>query len=156
MSRNTTKTPAVKKAKTDCPENRPQKKNPCFYLEEKNSMSDKIKDLSDKFEAQIDPVIELKNGTTHSMKVSEAIKDNWERTSKIQDHLQVIDDRTLVLKELQTVFTMIKELIVRFNKYVLPVLKFIVGAVSVYYAIKFLFTTPNTGEALKKIWTLIF
>lgn len=85
-------------------------------LQEKQSETkDVINKIADLIQEKIDPVVEVENGSVHQMLQSDAIRQVWNKVSEqgekinsIDSRLQVLDDRTLILGEMQAFWNTLK------------------------------------------------
>lgn len=68
--------------------------------------------------------IELKNGKTFHKTQPEAIKDSWERINHIQTKIEAIDNRTLVLDEINEMMNSYRLLKKRSAKFFMPFFRF--------------------------------
>lgn len=77
----------------------------------------------ERLESNIDPVIELRNGEVHNKRMSEAVKESWKKIQDIYDRIEKLDERTLVLKDIEQMVDGFKLFKTKFNKYFTPLLK---------------------------------
>ena len=89
-----------------------------------------IQNFKNEILEKIDPLIELKNGEIYKKRLSEAVKDSWERINDIQSkqeqHAQMlkrIDDRTMILEEIEKIVKDYQSLKSRTSKYIKPIIK---------------------------------
>jgi predicted HAD superfamily phosphohydrolase len=97
------------------------------------SLENKIKDL----QKNQDPFIDLKNGEMHRKRMSEAVKESWEKIHNIDTRLEKIDERTLVLQEITEMVNNYKNFHIKAKKYVFPFLKYFFIALITFSVIKY-------------------
>lgn len=127
----------------------------CLLPRTEITMLKEIKALDEKFEQRIDPFIELKNGETHQKRLSEAVKDSWERINHVQEKLEKIDSRTVVLDDISIMVESYKTFKSKSKRFLLPVFKAISVTVIIGYLIYFFmkkgFTVSSFFEAIGKL-----
>lgn len=124
-------------------EGRPHQPQDCYFIDERGLIVDFMDNLNksvSELKDATDPIIELKNGTTHNKKMSQAVKDSWEKLHSLDSKLQQLDERTLVLKDIGLIIDAIKQIHARMKKYLYPILKVAAALTGLIIVIRYVIT----------------
>jgi hypothetical protein len=104
-------------------------KSKCPYIvKEHKELTKQFDDMNTKIDYLHNSVtepIELINGKTQYLTQKEAIKDSWENIKKVQEHLDIIDTRTVFLQDIHVIWTNFVGFRNGTSKYLKPIGKFL-------------------------------